>query len=492
MVTLQIVAACILAFFAINLFFIVKNHIRQDTFEAYSVANRSFGCVLFTFSYIGYWYVGSIYISWFNTSSSVGVFAQYILIYSMSSLVIMYFIAKPVWTWGKVYQLETQADFIQLRYGSKGFKSAFSVLTFIFWFPWLILEMKTIGYTISVATDYYIDFNLGMIIVCLYVIIYTFYGGMRGSAIANVVQGLFFAGVGAIFVGFLIWKTYGGVYNIFSAVEKTNPEMLVLQTEYGGYYWASVVITSTLGAFSLPGMFRLLYVAKNHRTIKKAACFAPLAVITNILLLLLLALGGSTLLGFPAGQETSLFWIAKTYGGNFILGMVAVFALAASMSTMSGVICTAAVMISKDWIGSIFKSVSRDQLLTYTKAATVAVGVISLYIASIEIPNLLTIALLMYDCIVQAFVPLFMGQCWKKSNLIGACIGMMTGILIAIGGNIAPETIVWANGWSAGMIGFMANLLIHIFCGLVFGKQGHVDELFQVLKANGSRQDDLL
>jgi solute:Na+ symporter, SSS family len=480
---IYLIITCMIVFLVINMIIIFRLHKHPDSFEAYSVGNRSFGFILYTFTYAGYWYVGSVYISWFSTAARVGVFAQYLLIYSIASLVIFYFMAKPVWTWGKIYQLETQADIIELRYKNTLFKHAFSIMTFFFWFPWIILEMKTIGYTISVTTGNVIDYNLGMVIVCLYVIIYTFYGGARGSSIGSAVQAICFAGIGIIIIGFLIWRTYGSIFSLFDIVEKQNPELLVLQEGYKGLYWSSVVITSTLGAFCLPGVFRLFYLAESYRTIRKTACFAPIIVIPNFLLLLLLALGGTTLPGFPDISEVSLFWIAKTYGGNLILGLVAVVALAASMSTVSAVINSSAVIISKDWIGGIFGRSSREEMLKYAKGATIAAGILSLYIASIDIPNLLFIALLMYDFIVQAFVPLFVGLYWKKSNLIGASAGMIAGIIIAMLGNIVPASILWAGGWSAGMIGLMVNLMIHIFCGLVWGKQEHVEDLFCSLES---------
>ena len=482
MTGVTLIITCILVFLVINMAVIVRFHKHPDSFEAYSVGNRSFGFGLYSLTYVGYWYVGTGYIGWFSTSAQIGVFAQYLLIYSVASLVIFYFMAKPVWLWGKIFQLETQADIIELRYKNILFKRFFSILTFFFWFPWIILEMKTVGYTISVATGDAIDFNLGMVIVCLYVIIYTFYGGARGSAIGSTVQVICFAGLGAVIIGFLIWKAYGGIADLFETVNEQKPELLVLQKGYDGLYWASVVITSTLGAFCLPGVFRLFYLAESYRTIRKTACLVPFIVVPNFLLLLLLALGGKTLPGFPDIPEQSFFWIAKTFGGNLVLGLAAVVALAASMSTVSAVINSSAVIISKDWIGGIFKKASREEMLRYAKGATIAAGILSLYIASIDIPNLLSIALLMYDFIVQAIVPLFIGLYWKKSNIAGAGAGMVAGILIAVLGNIFPETVAWAGGWSPGMVGLMVNLAIHIACGIVWGKQRHVDELFDLLE----------
>lgn len=482
MSAISTVAICLLIFFALNIFVLFKFHKPQNTFEAYSVANRSFGWVLFGVAYIGHWIVGAIYLSWFNTAASIGIFTQYLLVYTMASLVVLYFMAKPIWIWGKKYELETQSDLIALRYGSKYFQLVFSFLTFFFWFPWLILEMRVIGYTLYIATGSLINFNMGIVIVCLFVIIYTFYGGIRASVIASTVQVSFFI-LGGVVIGWLIWKVYGGLPNMFDTLNKINPELLTLPVGYYGPYWASAIITSTLGAYCSPGMFRLLYIADSYKTIQKTACISPFIVIPHSLLILLLALGGSSLVGFPATQESSYFWLVATYGGNIVLGLLAAGALSASMSTMSAVINTSANIIAKDWIGNFRSGITRAQLLRNAKGATIAIGIISLYIASIEIPNLLQIALYMYDCIVQAFVPLFVGLYWKRSNLKGASFGMIVGILIAILGNLMPQTMLWANGWSAGTIGLMANFLIHIYCGLRWGEENHTKELFYTLNS---------
>lgn len=475
------VVICLLIFFALNIIVLIKFHKSQNTFEAYCVGNRNFGLALFIVAYIGHWIVGAIYLSWFNTAANIGIFSQYLLIYTMASLVVLYFMAKPIWLWGKRYELETQSDLIALRFGSKRFQIVFSVLTFFFWFPWLILEMRVIGYTLYIATNSLINFNMGMVIVCMFVIIYTFYGGVRGSVIGSTVQVSFFI-LGGVVIGFLIWTVYGGLPNMFDTVNKIKPELLTLPAGYYGPFWASAIITSTLGAFCLPGMFRLLYIADSYKTIQKTACISPFIVLPHSLLILILALGGISLVGFPATQEASYFWLVSTYGGNLALGLLAAAALSASMSTMSAVINTSANIIAKDWIGNFGGKRTRTQLLRYAKGATIAVGIISLYLASIEIPNLLQIALYMYDCIVQAFVPLFVGLYWKRSNLKGASYGMIVGILIATLGNLMPYTMLWTNGWSAGTIGLMANSMIHIYCGLHWGEQPHVQELFSTLE----------
>ncbi|MDR0519259.1 MAG: hypothetical protein LBG82_04320 [Clostridiales Family XIII bacterium] len=197
----------IVAFFAVNAIIIKLLGKKQDSLEEYGVGGRSFGWLLNAFAYIGGWYTGTTYTGWFSNSSTIGVFAQYVLIYSITSLFIMFFMARPVWVLGKVYGLETQGDLIELRYGSRVFKFVFAVLTFLFWSPWLILEIKSIGYVVQAATYQSIGFNIGLIVVSVFVIGYCFLGGSRASAVGGLVQGITFTIVGVIAVYWLIVKT---------------------------------------------------------------------------------------------------------------------------------------------------------------------------------------------------------------------------------------------------------------------------------------------
>jgi Na+/proline symporter len=92
------------------------------------------------------------------------------------------------------------------------------------------------------------------------------------------------------------------------------------------------------------------------------------------------------------------------------------------------------------------------------------------------------IALVMYDCTVQAFPAVFIGLFWRGANLPGVSIGFVVGCIFSIAGNFFPATIAWAGGWSGGIIGVAINVVIVIICGFAFKKYHRVDELFNVIK----------
>jgi solute:Na+ symporter, SSS family len=471
----------IVFYFIINAVIIKLLGRKQEDLEEYGVGGRSFGWLLNTFSYIGGWYCGTIYTGWFSNSATIGVFAQYVLLYSISGLVIMFLMARPVWVWGKVYNLETQGDLIELRYGSKKFKFIFAFLTFIFWSPWLILEIKTIGYVVQAATYQAIGFNIGLIIVSLFVIGYSFLGGARATAVGGLVQGLTFTIVGVIAVYYLIVRAYGGIYGLYDVVEKFNPALLTLGA-LGGKYWASVLITCTLGGFTLPGIFVRIYMADSPRSVKKAVLIAPIIGILIGYTILALGMGGLTFDGFPADAQAGAFWMSDKIGGGVFVGLMGILALAASMSTLAAIINVASVLISKDLVGTVVTRMDRKDLFKTARHLTIGVGILAIFIATMNIPNLMFIAIFMYDCSVQAFPIIFLGLYWKKANLPGAFTGLIVGVAWSLLGNISPGTVAWAGGWSGGMVGLFFNFLIMIVFGLFSKKDERVEEIFMTLK----------
>ncbi|MDR2295749.1 MAG: sodium:solute symporter family protein [Clostridiales Family XIII bacterium] len=476
-----ITIACIVGYFIINGVFIRIFGRKQDSLEEYGVGSRSFGWFLVAFAYIGGWYTGSIYTGFFSNAATLGVFVHYGTIYSVTSLFIMYFMAKPVWVLGKVYNLETQADIIGLRYGSDKFKFAFALLTLFFYSPWLIIEVKTIGYAVYAATYSSVNFNVGLILVSAFVIGYSFLGGSRASAVGGLVQGVTFTVVGILAMYWLIVKTYGGFGDLYDKVEEINSGLLTLGA-LGGKYWMSTLIVCTLGGFVLPASTVGLYKAESPRAAKKSVLITPIIGTLISFSLYSLGLGLTTFEDFPQDPQSAAFWISDKVGGPVMVGLLGILALAACMSTVSIVINCVSVLIAKDLVGTIHTRADRQSLFKYARMLTIIVGIVAIIIATQEIPNLMFMGLAMYNCSVQAFPALFIGLFWRKANLPGAVLGFVVGCLFALAGDFFPAAIAWAGGWTGGFIGVVLNVVVVLVCGFVFKPCARVDEIFDTVR----------
>ena len=476
-----IILSIMAGFYLLNAYAIKRWHIPQDSTEEYGVGGRSMGWITVAFSHIGGWFVGATYTGWFAFSADLGVFAQYLVIYSIASLFIMYIMAKPVWCWGKEYNLETQGDIIQLRYNNSTFTTVLTILIAAVGSLWLVVEMVTLGYIISSATNGVVPFNVGMFIIGSGVIVYSVLGGVRAAAQGALIQGMTFAIAGSFTFYFLVVKAYGGILPLLDLVEQTQPQLLVLDpSKQLHMLWTSAIITGTFGAYCWPSVFSRLYMTSSPRDTKKGVLFAPIAAIVIAMVILWLGLGSRMIPGFPADAQGGVFWMARHFGGPVVLGFVAVFASAAAVATISAAANAIAMLLAKNVVGVI--APGERNILISAKVLTVALGVSAMLVATIDLPQLITIALGMYDCIVQVIVPLLLGLFWKRGNLIGAIVGTSVGVLIAAGSLLYPFLTEWAGGLSGGALGLAVNLAIYVTAGLLLGKLDHVDELFEVLE----------
>ncbi|RJS59355.1 sodium:solute symporter family protein [Bacillus sp. PK3_68] len=465
-------------FLIANGLIIKKFHKKQDSFEEYAVGGRSFPWILSLFGFLGAFYVGSLYTGSIGYSSSFGVYAQFSAVYAVGTTLTMYIMARPVWKWGKEYNLETNADYAELRYDSKPFGLFIGITTFLFWVPWLIIEMQTLGYLVSAATYGAVPFNLGLFIISAFVLIYSFLGGMRAGTIGDLFQGIFFTFVGSATVIYLLYKVYGGVTPMFEMMAEQLPDHLIINEKFGLWAWSSAIITGTFGGMMNPGIFNRLYMSDSVKSAKKAALVVPIIGSIFVILVMWLALGGSLLDGYPKDPQEGGFWIAKTYGGPVVLGLMGIFALSASMSTISAMSTTSSIIIGKHFTS---QKLSRDQKLKYSKLFTLAIGLLCMAIATMDLPMVTTITLYVYECLVQVAPALLLGMYWKRANKYGAAVGTITGMVIVLLKEPFPWLITWANGVSAGLLGLAVNLILFVTISLVTPKPSHVNELFNVL-----------
>ncbi|RNB79576.1 sodium:solute symporter family protein [Brevibacillus fluminis] len=478
----------IAGFILLNAIIIKIFHKKQGNMEEFAVGGRSFPWFLSVFGFIGSWYVGSMYTGFFGDSATIGMFAQYLAVYSVGTMVTMYIMVRPVWIWGKLHNLQTNADLVALRYNSKWLGLFIAITTFVFWSPWLVVEIKTLGYLFNAATYNTLPFNLGMTVISLFVIVYCWLGGSRATIIGDLVQGLFFTVVGSITMIYLLNKAYGGIGAMFTQLAEQAPQLLVINEQVGYGGWSSAIITGALGGMMMPGIFIRLYMSKGVKESKKSVLFVPLIGALFTILLLWLGLGAKLVNGFPQDAQAGAFWIADHFGGPVAVGLMGIFALAASMSTISAATMTAAVMIGRNFLG-LFK-LPEERIFKYSRMLTLVVGVIAILVSTMEISRLVALILYVYDCIAQVAVPILLGLYWRRATTAGAFSGTLIGMVTVLFHGSLPWLTAWAGDWSAGMVGLFYNLILFVGVSLLTAKQAHVDQLFEQLENYRDEEDE--
>src|SRR5690606_9883028 len=133
-----------LAFFIVLVVILQRIRVDDHSFSRYAVGDRSFSARYQAMSFLNTWYPGAMFTAFGGMAVASGVISFYVLSYSLLTVVLMYLMAKTVWTWGKSFDLKTQPDLFALRYNSKHIRTIAAIIGIVSGIPWLVLGMQAL------------------------------------------------------------------------------------------------------------------------------------------------------------------------------------------------------------------------------------------------------------------------------------------------------------------------------------------------------------
>ncbi|MFA5958191.1 sodium:solute symporter [Hyphomicrobium sp.] len=476
-------------FFAIIIVILQFSGIRDRGFTEYAVGGRSFDARYQAMSFLNTWYPGAMFTAFGGMAASAGVISFYVLSYSLLTVVLMYLMARPVWIWGKTFNLRTQPDLLALRFGSRHIRTIAAVVGIISGIPWLVLGMQALGTLfqhMSLGTlSFAHSVMLGVAIIALRQV-WTMRMGMRGVVISDMAQGIVAYIVGsATLIGLILWMVF--VRGItFDTLDQKMFSIPSIGSKEGPLYVFSLILTGAIGGWCWPYIFVRLFTADGVQSLKKSAALAvPLSLIFGVALLVFGMLG-SQMPGVSAHPNDVWFIVSEQAGGLWLLGLAGVIVLAASMGHTDGNIQATGAQIANDLIGNYWHLDER-QLIVIAKLGMLALTILSSWLACLELPALFSLAILAYQGIIQLAVPQFLGIFWKRGNTYGAIAGMVVGFIIAVVLELEyPGFLPWAYGLTSGTVGLLANLVIYVSMAYLLPQsreeEQRVKELFGLVK----------
>ncbi len=459
------------AFFAFVVVILQLSGIRDRTFADYAVGNRSFGARYQAMSFLNTWYPGAIFTAFGGMAASVGVMSFYLLSYSLLTVVLMYLMAKPVWVWGKAFDLRTQPDLLALRYNSRHIRTIAAVLGIVSGTPWLILGMQALGTLFHYMSLGTLSFSsavvVGVAVIALRQV-WTVRMGMRGVVISDMAQGLVaYVGGTIILAGLIAWMVVAkGI--TFQALDANMIAIPGIGSKEGPLFLFSLILTGTIGGWCWPVIFVRLFTADGVRSLKKSAAIAvPLSLAFASALLVFGMLASK--IPAAAGHPNDVWFIVnQEAGGLWLLGLAGIVVLAASMGNIDGHIQATGAQIANDLVGNYWKF-DHAQLIVIAKGGMVALTLLSAWLACLELPALFSIAILAYQGIIQLAVPQFLGIFWRRGNNQGAIAGMVVGFAVVIGLELVfPGYLPWAFGLTSGVVALAVNLAIYVAAAFLF------------------------
>ena len=265
----------------------------------------------------------------------------------------------------------TMPDFFGLRFESKALRLVAAVITFVFLIPYTASLFNGLSQLFSSAFSG-VSYAWWVIIMAVLTGVYVIIGGYMGSAVNNFIQGLIML-VGIVAVIGAVLNDQGG---LTEAIAKLSAGSTVTEagTTFQGAFTSflgpqplqllGVVILTSLGTWGLPQMVGKFYAIKDEGAIQKGTVISTFfAVIVAGGCYFLGGFGrlfandiALTEAGAPASFDSivpaMLTGVTSRMGasGDWLMALVLVLVLSASMSTLASLVMTSASTIALDLV----------------------------------------------------------------------------------------------------------------------------------------------
>ena len=389
----------------------------------------------------------------------------------------------------------TMPQFFEKRFDSKALKLAASAIIFIFLIPYTASLYNGLSRLFGMAFD--IDYSVCVIVMAVITAVYVIVGGYMATAVNDFVQGIIMI-VGIIAVIFAVLKGQGGLTEAVQSMGQiTDPAVSDTPGAFSSLFGPDpksligVMILTSLGTWGLPQMVQKFYAIKSEKAINKG-------LVISTVFALIVAGGCYFLGGFGRLFADRVDVVAEGYDAiipamlsdlsPFLIAVVVILVLSASMSTLSSLVLTSSSTLTLDFIkGNVSKKMTEKKQLLTIRLLIVVFILISVVLALIQYnSNVTFIAQLMgisWGTLAGAFLaPFLFGLYGKKTTKAAVWVNFLFSSLVMICNILVPQYFpaLLQSPINAGAFCMLAGLVIVPVVSLFTKKPNneHVKQVF--------------
>ena len=400
----------------------------------------------------------------------------------------------------------TMPDFFGIRYDSEGLRVTASIIAFVFLIPY------TAGVYKGISTLFEMGFGIPYIycaiIMAVLTAVYVILGGYKATAINDFIQGCIMI-FGIVLVVTAVINSQGG---LSAAVDKlgqlpadgsTVAGSGMFATLFGPDPWnlLGVVILTSLGTWGLPQMVGKFYSITDEAAVRRGT-------VISTVFALLVAGGCYFLGGFGRLFDSPALYVDGKMAfdsivpsmlitlNDAIIGLVVLLVLAASMSTLAGLVLTSASTMTLDLIyrdkkseeGEVVDSVIDDEVAERIERRKVVVmRVLIVFFIAISLLIALNpptfIAQLMgisWGALAGAFLaPFLLGLYWRGVTPAAVWASYVWGVGLIVVNMLSGNAI--ANPINCGAIAMLGGFPVVWIVSLLSPKMNRekVEQIFK-------------
>ena len=337
----------------------------------------------------------------------------------------------------------TMPEFFGKRFGSVSLKIAASIIIFVFLIPYTASLYNGLSRLFGMA--FHIDYSVCVIVMAVLTGIYVIAGGYMATAINDFIQGIIMI-VGILAVIAAVLKSQGGFLAALEGLAAVRDESVSAAPGIFASFFGpdplnllGVVLLTSLGTWGLPQMVQKFYAIKSEQAIDKGMVISSLfaAVVAGGCYFL----GGfsrlfSNQIDIAANGSDSVIPTMLSGLPDFLIAVVVILVLSASMSTLSSLVLTSSSTLTLDLLkGHVVKHMDEQRQLLVMRCLIVVFIAISVGLAIVQYKsNVIFIAQLMgvsWGALAGAFLaPFLYGLYWKGATKAACWISFLFSSLV--------------------------------------------------------------
>ncbi|ULQ58882.1 sodium:solute symporter family protein [Brucepastera parasyntrophica] len=334
----------------------------------------------------------------------------------------------------------TMPEFLEARYGSDHLKMISAVMIFVFLLPYSASVFKGLGHLFE--STFKVSYDFALIVLVGITGLYLILGGYFAVTLTDFIQGIIMLAGATAMVIVLVYKA-GGPAEAVTNVAKNYAEHVPPETRPSLLTIGSLVFMTSFGTWGLPQMVQKFYAIKDEKVIGKAT------VITTIFSLII------GVAAYSAGSLSHVFFdlesvprldsgginfdlimptLLANYLPEFLLAVIMLLVLSASMSSLASMILVSSSAITIDlYKGYLNPDVSEKTSLILIRVLSGVFIICSYAISKMQVGFIVTLMSLSWGVLSGGFMaPYILGIFWKRVTKAGAYAGLFTGAGLAI------------------------------------------------------------
>ncbi|MDR2768864.1 MAG: sodium transporter [Treponema sp.] len=337
----------------------------------------------------------------------------------------------------------TMPEFLQERYGAKHLKPVAASIIFFFLLPYSASVFKGLGHLFEAVFG--IPYDIALLVMIAFTGVYLILGGYFAIAITDFIQGIImFAGAAVMLL--VISGKGGGLAEIVGNAAEAYRAHIPPESRPSILTVASLVFMTSFGTWGLPQMTQKFYAIKNEKV------FSTAAIVTTVFALMI---GVSAYL---TGAFSHVFFTPETLPrtaqgsiaydsiipalltgqltGNFqyLLALILLLILSASMSTLSSLVLVSSSSVAIDlYPVRVDAGTGKTRSVAMMRFLSAIFIVISYFISRFQISFIVYLMSLSWGVVSGAFAaPYILGLYSKRVTKQGAYAGLFSGAAVMI------------------------------------------------------------